>query len=41
VWGPTKSYWVLVILAVAAWLMVLSCRHVRVYPVEPVSVGEA
>jgi MFS family permease len=40
VWGPASSYWVLAVLAVAAWLMVLSCRHVRAYPVEPVSVGE-
>jgi MFS family permease len=40
VWGPAGSYWVLAVLALAAWLMVLSCRHVRAYPVEVVSVGE-
>jgi MFS family permease len=39
-WGAANSYWVLVIIAIAAWVMVLSCRHVRAYPVEPVSVGE-
>lgn len=40
VWGAANSYWVLALIALAAWLMVLSCRHVRAYPVEPVSVGE-
>jgi MFS family permease len=39
-WGAANSYWVLAIIAIAAWFMVLSCRHVRAYPVEPVSVGE-
>ena len=39
-WGAANSYWVLATIAVAAWFMVLSCRHVRAYPVEPVSVGE-
>jgi MFS family permease len=40
VWGAANSYWVLALIALAAWFMVLSCRHVRAYPVEPVSVGE-
>ena len=40
-WGAANSYWVLAIIAIAAWFMVLSCRHVRAYPVEPVSVGES
>jgi MFS family permease len=39
-WGAANSYWVLVVIALAAWFMVLSCRHVRAYPVEPVSVGQ-
>ena len=39
-WGSANAYWVLVVIALAAWIMVLSCRHVRAYPVEPVSVGE-
>ena len=39
-WGAANSYWVLAIIAIVAWFMVLSCRHVRAYPVEPVSVGE-
>ena len=40
-WGAANSYWVLAVIAVAAWLMVWSARHVRSYPVEPVSVGES
>ena len=40
-WGVANSYWVLAVIAVAAWLMVWSARHVRAYPVEPVSVGES
>jgi hypothetical protein len=40
-WGAANSYWVLAIIAIAAWFMVLSCRHVRAYPLEPVSVGES
>jgi MFS family permease len=40
VWGAANSYWVLVVIALAAWFMVLSCRHVRAYPIEPVSVGQ-
>ena len=39
-WGVANAYWVLAVIAVAAWFMVWSGRHVRAYPVEPVSVGE-
>jgi MFS family permease len=40
-WGAANSYWVLAVIAAAAWLMVWSARHVRAYPVETVSVGES
>jgi sugar phosphate permease len=39
-WGAANAYWVMALIAAAAWLMVWSCRHVRAYPVAPVSVGE-
>ena len=40
-WGPVNCYWVLAVIAVVAWMMVWSGRHVRSYPVEPVPVGES
>ena len=40
VWGPANAYWILVVVALIGWLMVLSCRKVRVHPVEPVPVGD-
>ena len=33
--------WILAVIAVVAWMMVWSGRHVRAYPVEPVPVGES
>jgi len=40
VWGSANAYWVMALIGVVAWFMVWSCRHVRAYPVVPVSVGE-